>query len=461
MLTARGAFGPGLLAASCLLAAPPSGADVRLSKGVSASATFTDNADGAVSGDAARAETVLGLAPFVALTASGQRHELTFDGRLELTRFVDEDRTTVDPDASVQTRSILVDRLVTLETVARVSQRAADGNPLTDDDFRLNGDREETWELGIAPSLESELGDRSRIRGEYRFATVRSSDEERIGSDTHAIASRLDTVLTRSGAFAFVGTDSAQVRFEDGTSGRTASIGLGAGRPFGRTVVGAVTAGRDWARAGGASETLEDTFWAVALRWEPNERVLATLGYGERVFGRRPSASLLLTGRRSSVEFRWSREISLAGEGLRGDTFSAPFDEGDVDVPLAEREDGVIDRDEALSPFAEDASRVRERVDVGYALTGRRSRLSASVGWFDDEPLGGADTGADAGDGAGAAPIGPGTGNRGSEVVLGFDRALSNRVDVSSRYRFLTTRTDGVEGRVRTQLVELVASVRF
>ena len=200
--------------------------------------TFTDNADDAVSGDAARAETVLGLAPFVALTASGQRHELTFDGRLELTRFVDEDRTTVDPDASVRTRSVLVDRLATLETVARVSQRAADGNPLADDDFRLDGDREETWELGITPSLESELGDRSRIRGEYRFATVRSSDEERIGSDTHAIASRLDTVLTGSGAFAFVGTDSARVRFEDGSSGRTASIGLGVGRPFGRTVVG-------------------------------------------------------------------------------------------------------------------------------------------------------------------------------------------------------------------------------
>ena len=455
----------GALILLCAFAVPPVRAEWRLTKGLEASATSSDNADGAASGGASRAETVLGLAPFVTLIGTGSRHELAFEGRAQLTRFVDARRTTFDPNARVATRSVLIDRFAELETFARVSQRAADGNPLTDDEPSLDARREETWELGINPSLDSDLGSRARVRGDYRFTSIRSSDGASVGSDTHAVSSRLDASLDARDTFAFVATDSARIAFEDGQSGLAASLGAGIGRRFGETLEGAIAAGRDWFRAGGADETLEDTFWALSLRWEPNARVLASLGYGERVYGRKPSASLRLGGRRSSVELAWSRELSLAGDAVRGDTLSTPLGGigVDTDVPLAEREEGVLGDDEPLSPFARDAARVREQVEIGYALRGRRSTLTASAGWFDDRALDGAVADDAATGSAEAGGVPADDGSRGHEFALGFERQLSARVGLSSRYRFLTTRVNGQggAGRVRENLVELLVRVRL
>lgn len=438
-MTKRGGLLPLLFAATNLLLVPPLAADWRVAKGVSASVTHTDNAD--VSDDERRDESVLSLSPYVRLDATGRRSELSLSGQVELQRFVDEARTEIEPVIALATRTDLVERFATLDTAARVSQRSIDAGPLSDDvSTRPDEETEQTYEIGFSPSLSDTVGDRTRYRTSYRFASVRGSDDRLVGSDTHGVSAR---VLSIAGGdvILLAGGEYDVVRFENDDSAHTAFVGVGAGYRFRPTVLGFVAVGRDWTRPGESVDTLEDDLWNVGLRWQPSTRFRAALGYGERTYGRRPSASVTLIGRRSTIELAWSRELAFVAGSGSFDVLS-PID-ADVDGAgtLAERDDSELIDGEPLSPFAREAFSVDEKVDLSYGLRGQRSTLSASLAWARREQL---DTGLV---------------TDGRELELGFTRSLSSRTDVAASWQMIDS--DFSDERERTRENRFRLSLRI
>lgn len=426
------------------LVPPATAADWRVSKGIETGVVHVD--DAGPSDEGSDSESVLSLSPYIRLDASGRRSELSLDGRVELERQIEEERTEIEPVLALDTRSVLVDGFATLKTNARVTQRPIETASVLDDGVAEIEDRTaELYEIGIVPSIGDDIGTRTRYDASYSFAATRSSDDALVGSDSHGLSLNAGSLL--GGKVLLLGSgDYRRSRFENEITSTAELFGLGLGYRFTpRTLLGFVAVGHERVRPGGSLDTIEDTFWRVGARWRPNARFEANVGYGEGAYGRKPSVSLALTGRRSTLSLDWSRELGLAGPGV---DFSLPATVGEsgagaVDEVPAETElptadpGGEIFVGDALSPLARDALSIDEQVALGYELRGRRSTFSADLGWGRRERL---DTDLVVDE---------------RELGLGFGRALSPRAQATARWTVTETDASDEPGSRRVNRVEL------
>ena len=486
----------------------------RVTKGIEASATYSDTGgtvggadevaggdaggnplDGNRSGEEASAESVLTISPFVRIDGSGRRSEFSATGQFELRRFLEEERDEFAPQIALESRTTLVERLLDFDASARVSQRSIGTDPLVGESLPRFGESEEVYEIGFGPTFSNRSGDRVLYEASYHFAASRSAGDELAGSDVHGVSGRL-LGLAREEVILVGGGSYELVRFEGGQESTSGLVGAGVGYLFRPTLLGFVTAGRDrveigetsgagaGAGAGTADEDIiEGGFWNVGARWRPDPRLDVELGYGERAYGGRPSASVTLTGRRSTIELAWSRSLAFAAAGGREDLL-LPFGSGvgggpvtggsDADAdgggaPTPGASDGVAGGGEgvaggdgigssagpggglgggglvgggpSLAPLARDADSVDEVVDLSYSLQGRRSTLSASIGWVRRERL--------------ESDVV----SEGLEYGLGFERTLSRRTTASATWTAIESDSSDEPDRPRENLFRLALSV--
>jgi len=377
-------------------ASPVVAAEWRWVKGISSRAAISVSEEQTAEASES-SQSLLGLSGFVGLDRLGRRSRLSLRANLEALRTQDDFDEEKDGDVNVRkglgltSRTHVIERFAIFDTSARISRRSLDGTILADGDTFVDESSEnEIREISFGPTISSHISDFVQYQANYKFSSIRSSNDALEGSDNHAFGTRIVVAQRANGPYFFVGGYFNQAQFENNDSAREGLAGLGVAYRFKPAIVGALIVAHDWVRLSEDAEQIESDAWNANLRWRPNSRIVASVGYGERTFGRKPQASLLLLGRRSSVQFDWSRESSLSSRGsdqLSSLTFDQEIDGGqpttvgDAPTPL-----DVADAEaEALAPFANEAFAVRERVSATYSLTGRVSVLKFSARYFSEQ----------------------------------------------------------------------------
>ena len=423
-----------------------------LEKGFGASASHSD-AVGA-SGDRTSGESVLALSPFVSLEGAGLRSNLLLSGEIELQRFVAEDRVEVDPVIFLTSRTTLVESFADIDASARVSRRPVQADPLVGEDLTRFEETEETYEISVSPRIIDTFGSRSDYDARYRFATVRGSGDDLVGSDVHAVSLEVSSLFGDS-AISISG-DYELASFESDGETRAGSIGLGTSYGFGPSLLTAFEAGYDRIEAGDTGEVIDGEFWDASMRWRPSKRLFVKVGYGNRPYGRKPTASVILSGRRSTIEFSWSRNLAFA-IGTSSDTLSSPparepdgiADANGVDAEdtttggtIEDRPAGEPGNDGSLAPLGRDAGQVDEVVELIYSLSGRRSTLSTSLAWARRESLGDTESAAS-----------------GLAYGLGLRRVLSRRIEAQADWTAVENESSGERASTRENRFRLSIKV--
>lgn len=366
-------------------------ADWRISKGLSAGVLYSDNADTLDGVDAG--DTTLILSPYARLGISGNRSELALNAQFDLKRHTEDDRTEFKPQLVATSRTVLVERFANFDARARVSQQSVETIQLIDD-AGSSDETAETYEFSLSPKISDTFSDRGRYEASYRFAATRGSDDALEGSDQHGVGA---SFVVSPGATPFSllgGTNYELSKFESNDTARSASVEAGLGYTF-RPALGAfVGVGYDHVRVDGIEEDASGMTWSTGLRWRPNRRLEANVGYAKRSFGSQPNASIIVSGRRSSIELSWVREANYADSRRVIDLADLPGvapvsqpvrETSGSNLPdtsaIAEIDDDALGDTAMFSPLVRDAETVDERVKLTYSLRGRRTVLTAGLEW--------------------------------------------------------------------------------
>ena len=193
--------------------------------------------------------------------------------------------------------------------------------------------------------------------------------------------------------------------------------------------------------------------YAVGIRWQPDRRLEFNAEYAERSFGRQPAVSLLIKGRRSQVEFRWSRDLQInqfvdtslqqvtAGEG--GNDINQPQEiggGGTIGLNTPANCDITESLDCPTSPFIANARTIEESIEAIYTLRGRVSTLMFSLEKTELTDLSGENS------------------RDNNALELSFTRALARNVTATLTGRLSETQTE-VENATSSDFSSVTASL--
>lgn len=125
-----------------------------------------------------------------------------------------------------------------------------------------------------------------------------------------------------------------------------------------------------------SQEELDDYYWDAGIRWNPNQRVDVSAGYGERFFGNTPRASVEYRHKRTTLRASYLRDVQLPQDIRSG--VALPTLTGAESG--ASSGDSLIVESDSTGTFIGNGPIISETFTLSYAFEARRTeiRISAS-----------------------------------------------------------------------------------
>ena len=335
------------------------------------------------------------LAPFVA--ASRKSRRLSINGRAGFTYRGSStgDNARVDPNLSFQMTGALVDDSLWLDTDGNVSRRLIGPKTIVDDADTNPDAAIDVYEFSIGPRWEKNLSSTLKLGAAYRFGLIEGDSQGAVGSDAHLINLVLLNSFGDGQAQAGLRLNAQRTDFDAGGNATSQSLVAGLSYAFKSNLIGRLSVGADRLDSSSQDALTPDldeqgAVFGVGMNWRPSRHVFIDAEYQERAFGSKPTVTIGLEGRASTLEFSFSREASIASDFgfsdsvLFGGIGTGEFF-GDVSTQSIRPDTSDLvasaDPTQTTTPatFASEVQNVNDVFALRYRLRGRVSEFQASV----------------------------------------------------------------------------------
>lgn len=339
--------------------------------------------------------------PFYTLNRESRSQSLTGTLGLRHQNFFDDGGQVTSPSLSLGSRTTLVERRFWINADANASSRRVSANGFIDDIFIDQNQTTTSTRFQVGPEF------RYRPFNSVVFAANAAVGQTRFNSDGRENDSSSSSVGVDGSVQFAAGTRGyfldVETRFQrtELDTDQAASLGSFSVRgvvPFSTRFAAFARIGYDqlMVDSQGSDESDEDISqeqYALGFRWQPNRRFELNAEYAERAFGYQPTVSMTLIGRRSQLEFLWSRDLQIS-QLINTEIRRIPNISNSDDEPSGSATNIDSGSEEACSAdavatagsgcarstFVIDLETVQETIAAIYTLQGRVSTLSFAIG---------------------------------------------------------------------------------
>lgn len=346
----------------------------QLDEALSGSVIYTDNVD--LTARDQEGEWIATLTPRASLRGEGARARLSLDAAVQLNTLSDERH--IRPRLGAKGELDLVDQWLYLDGSATITQSVVDAFQPGDADLLNRTDNTvNTYNLQLSPYLTHRFGAAAELTGRYRANAQRHSGHRLGDSLSHETTWVLQqgadfTRLLWAGQFSYRKTEHDRERSDSEL--RQAALSLGYRFTPQWQVV--VSAGREWNDYQTLRADTDGDVWMIQSTWQPSQRTLVRLGYVDRYFAKAPSLFISHRRRHSLFILTYAKELTDAAARLSRQTAFVPPSE--LDDAIAPGLPAINNDDPLINP--QEGVFVNERLDLGYTLTGQRTRLKLLAG---------------------------------------------------------------------------------
>lgn len=387
----------GLLA----VALPAAAAEWRTIAGVTPGVMYTDNV--CQEPDNEQGEWIGLLTPDLLISGEGRRASASLAALVEMNTLSKSklerlgclngdisDREQFAPRLRGDANTQVVADFLFLDVAGYIDQNSV--NPFLpggDDSLNRRGNTNTTYRYSISPYVDWDIGNSANTYLRYTYDDERNSEDQVADSDEELVDFALTSLPTDARFSWGLQANYDRVNYDESINQeatdselRSAQVDLGLRLNRAWQVNGYV--GEDDNDFFSVSDDIDGGFWDAGLRWTPNERTEAEIGYGDRFFGNTPRASLRHRHKRSAFGFSYGKEVTYnrnirLQDNLLPDSneFGQPVDPS-TGQPLAVTSDATTLTN---SPI------VDERYTLDYAYQGRLSEFRLAWGQSDQERL--------------------------------------------------------------------------
>lgn len=345
-------------------------ADWRVTKSLTVSEAYTDNAD--LSHDNKKSEFITTLTPNISLQGNGAKANVSLNASLEANSLGGEG-DAINPRLGANADAELLEDFLYIDASVNIIQNTVDAfSPSGRDALSNTNNTTNTYNYQLSPYFTQRYKGIAEVIGRYTYNNQLNSNNTASDSDSQSLELNVNSGedfqrLTWGGAVNYKDSGS------DNTSSELLSTDVSLGYRFNRLWSVSSSVGvesNDFESTRGAND---GSRWSTSVVLTPNDRTSLNIGYGNRFFGSVPTLDFSHRSRRSLLTASYSRELTDAASLLSQqsafqttDAFGEPIDPitGDP-LPLTNSTTNIT---EGLF--------VNELLKLSYTLTGKRSSIT-------------------------------------------------------------------------------------
>jgi len=347
-------------------------------------------------------DTVLTFKPELSLSISGRQADIIADFGVLHRVITNTGLTSTTPEVQVNALSRVYGNTYTVGATAQAVGRIENVNSSVDGTVEKSDEIPVIYGFEFRQSAITRMGSKSIFRAQHSSAIAQSTLDSDIGSNSHTLEFKLDSLFTRTGLIGTVRGGYQFTDYEDDIQASQGIVGSQLQVPITAAVSMNAAAGYEWYQSDETDIDLAEEVAYLGLIWNPTERLSAELGYGKRIYEDSPRARISYTARRSGFSLSWTRTLQanrLFGladdfDATANDVVDAATNGASVDGGVAINEQAVSG-DEVLnfnglnfsSPLLDQQRSVNEIVTLDMFFNTRNTSYSAVFAYVENEEI--------------------------------------------------------------------------
>lgn len=353
-------------------------AQIQFQKGVELSIESTRRSDTRLVEDADN-ESKGTIAPFISLRSQGLQTSFDVTASVVASASGESGDSDLRPKLLANSRRISKNKQLSFDASAVIERRIIN-SPFENSDNLFDSQSGENvvgWSLG--PSYRRQIKN-TTLGAAYSIGGAHASDtdDSRSFVQTASLLTRSQTPMKKLIAGTRLSTQ--HLNFESASSASSGSVQVFLDYEIRKNLNGEILVGREFVRGVDNFEDTGGNQWGVGFAWRPSKRLTFEAAYVERYFARQPRVVVSLDGKRSSVQFSWTRELGTSAIS-EFDLNKLETNTGASDSSTAEENNSPAGdaTDITRVPLFQEFAKINELISIAYSINGRVSGFTASV----------------------------------------------------------------------------------